>query len=103
MLLPARALADQTLVPVKRNLGRLRVTYEEFLAWVDEDTLAEWVEGEVIMTSLSIAAASAYRQVSQRGDWNLRYGASSASSQDRSRLSCAMAESLTYLSWPRTT
>ena len=27
------------------------MTYEEFLAWVDEDTLAEWVEGEVIMTS----------------------------------------------------
>jgi Uma2 family endonuclease len=25
--------------------------YEEFLAWADEDTLAEWVDGEVIMTS----------------------------------------------------
>lgn len=31
--------------------GPLRMTYEEFLAWADEDTLAEWVEGEVIMTS----------------------------------------------------
>jgi Uma2 family endonuclease len=36
---------------------RRRMTYEEFLAWADEDTLAEWVaisgtdEGEVVMTS----------------------------------------------------
>ena len=29
----------------------LRMTYEEFLAWADEDTLAEWVDGEVIMNS----------------------------------------------------
>ncbi len=28
-----------------------RMTYEEFLAWADEDTLAEWVDGEVIMLS----------------------------------------------------
>ncbi|MEJ5199651.1 MAG: Uma2 family endonuclease [Anaerolineae bacterium] len=28
-----------------------RMTYEEFLAWADEDTLAEWVNGEVIMSS----------------------------------------------------
>lgn len=28
-----------------------RMTYEEFLAWADEDTLAEWVDGEIIMTS----------------------------------------------------
>jgi Uma2 family endonuclease len=32
--------------PAKR-----KITYEEFLAWADEDTLAEWVDGEVIMTS----------------------------------------------------
>ena len=24
-------------------------TYEEFLAWADEDTWAEWVDGEVIL------------------------------------------------------
>ncbi len=30
---------------------RLRMSYEEFLAWADEDTLAEWVDGEVVMTS----------------------------------------------------
>ncbi|MCB0245972.1 MAG: Uma2 family endonuclease [Anaerolineae bacterium] len=27
------------------------MSYEEFLDWADEDTLAEWVEGEVIVTS----------------------------------------------------
>ncbi|MCP4397524.1 MAG: Uma2 family endonuclease [bacterium] len=28
-----------------------RMSYEEFLEWADEDTLAEWVDGEVIMSS----------------------------------------------------
>ncbi len=28
-----------------------KMTYEAFLAWADEDTLAEWVSGDVIMTS----------------------------------------------------
>ncbi len=27
------------------------MSYEEFLEWADEDTLAEWVDGKVIMTS----------------------------------------------------
>jgi len=31
--------------------GAKKMTYAEFLAWADEDTLAEWVNGEVIMTS----------------------------------------------------
>ena len=33
--------------------GRLppKMSYEEFLAWADEDTLAEWVDGEVVMYS----------------------------------------------------
>jgi len=30
-----------------------KLTYEEFLAWCDEDTLAEWVDGEVLMLSPS--------------------------------------------------
>ncbi len=30
-----------------------KMTYEEFLAWADEDTLAEWVDGQVIMYSPS--------------------------------------------------
>ena len=29
----------------------LNMSYEEFLDWCDEDTLAEWVDGQVIMTS----------------------------------------------------
>lgn len=28
-----------------------KMTFEEFLAWCDEDTWAEWVDGEVIMVS----------------------------------------------------
>lgn len=28
-----------------------KMTYEEFLAWCDEDTWAEWVNGEVVMVS----------------------------------------------------
>ena len=28
-----------------------KLSYAEFLDWADEDTLAEWVEGEIIMTS----------------------------------------------------
>jgi hypothetical protein len=28
---------------------RPKITYEEFLAWADKDTLAEWVDGEVVM------------------------------------------------------
>jgi Uma2 family endonuclease len=27
------------------------MTYEEFMDWADEDTLAEWVDGKVVMTS----------------------------------------------------
>ena len=30
---------------------RALITYDDFLDWADEDTLAEWVDGQVIMTS----------------------------------------------------
>jgi len=30
---------------------KAKISYEEFLDWVDEDTLAEWIDGEVIMAS----------------------------------------------------
>jgi Uma2 family endonuclease len=41
-----------SLSPIEPGRARpLRMTYEEFLAWADEDTLAEWVDGEVIMVS----------------------------------------------------
>ena len=29
--------------------ARLKMSYEEFLQWADEDTRAEWVDGEVII------------------------------------------------------
>ena len=31
--------------------GAKTMSYEEFLDWADEDTLAEWVEGTVLMSS----------------------------------------------------
>lgn len=39
----ARQIADHP--PVQER--QLKMTYEEFLAWADEDTHAEWVDGEV--------------------------------------------------------
>ncbi|MFQ6117444.1 MAG: Uma2 family endonuclease, partial [Candidatus Bipolaricaulia bacterium] len=33
----------------KIEIPTKRLTYEEFLAWCDEDTWAEWVDGEVIV------------------------------------------------------
>ncbi len=30
---------------------KAKISYDEFLDWLDEDTLAEWVDGEVIMAS----------------------------------------------------
>jgi len=38
---------------LRQAQGRLpqKMTYEEFLEWADEDTWAEWVDGEVIMLS----------------------------------------------------
>ena len=33
-----------------KTLPNGKVTWEEFLAWTDEDTHAEWVNGEIIMT-----------------------------------------------------
>lgn len=32
-----------------RPLPPGKMTFEQFLAWADEDTLAEWVEGEVVL------------------------------------------------------
>lgn len=34
---------------VPEEAWRLRMTYDEFLAWADEDVHAEWVDGEVIV------------------------------------------------------
>ncbi len=47
-----RQLLEVLLAPAEpRKMTRHLVTYEEFLAWADEDTLAEWVNGEVVMYS----------------------------------------------------
>src|SRR5437667_10022632 len=37
-----------------------KITYEEFLAWCDEDTLAEWVRGKVQMR---LPAALPHQQI----------------------------------------
>jgi len=42
-----RRLLDVLLSPAAPP----KMSYEEFLQWADEDTLAEWVDGEIIMTS----------------------------------------------------
>lgn len=42
-----RRLLEVLLAPAEPP----KMTYEEFLAWADEDTLAEWVDGEVVMYS----------------------------------------------------
>jgi Uma2 family endonuclease len=42
-----RQLLEVLLAPVEPR----KMTYEEFLAWADEDTLAEWVDGEAVMYS----------------------------------------------------
>ncbi|MEW6366325.1 MAG: Uma2 family endonuclease [Acidobacteriota bacterium] len=42
-----RRLIEVLLGPIERR----KMTYEEFLSWADEDTLAEWVDGEVVMSS----------------------------------------------------
>jgi Uma2 family endonuclease len=34
---------------IRREAPPGKMTYEEFLAWADEDTWAEWVDGEVIV------------------------------------------------------
>jgi Uma2 family endonuclease len=52
-----RRLLEVLLTPAERarmtrHLMTLhKMTYEEFLDWADEDTLAEWVNGEVVMYS----------------------------------------------------
>lgn len=48
---PERALRQRLQEILAKPVEPLRMTYEEFLAWADEDTLAEWVDGEVVMTS----------------------------------------------------
>jgi Uma2 family endonuclease len=41
----------QSTHPSRRPLPPNKLTFDEFLAWCDEDTWAEWVDGEVRMVS----------------------------------------------------
>jgi len=47
----AQELKTQTPTPPVTPTPPLRMTFEEFLAWTDEHTFAEWVDGEVIVMS----------------------------------------------------
>ncbi|MCS7310355.1 MAG: Uma2 family endonuclease [Armatimonadetes bacterium] len=44
-------MAQQTLNSPTRPLPRGKISYEQFLEWLDEDTWAEWVDGEVELMS----------------------------------------------------
>ncbi len=45
----ASKLSHPENVTIPRQPPPGKMTYEEFLAWADEDTWAEWVDGEVIV------------------------------------------------------
>src|SRR5437879_4530557 len=47
----AQELKTQTPTPPVAPMPPARMTFEEFLEWTDEDTFAEWVDGEVIILS----------------------------------------------------
>jgi Uma2 family endonuclease len=47
----AQELKHQTSTPLVSTTPPDRMTFEEFLEWTDEDTFAEWVNGEVIVMS----------------------------------------------------
>ncbi|MDP9356347.1 MAG: Uma2 family endonuclease, partial [Chloroflexota bacterium] len=40
-------MAQETITTPEAAERRLKMTYDEFLAWADEDIHAEWVDGEV--------------------------------------------------------
>ena len=42
-------VALQLAEPIADELPRLKMSYEEFLAWADEDTHADWIDGEVVV------------------------------------------------------
>lgn len=50
--MPTKVLSREAPSAVHQNprrAQRLRMSYEEYLRWADEDVLAEWVNGEVIV------------------------------------------------------
>ncbi|GBC95775.1 hypothetical protein HRbin16_01572 [bacterium HR16] len=44
-------MAQQVLIQPARPLPPGKISYEQFLEWLDEDTWAEWVDGEVELMS----------------------------------------------------
>jgi Uma2 family endonuclease len=50
-MLMAQEIETTNSGAIKISPPRSKVTYEEFLAWADEDVPAEWVDGEVIIMS----------------------------------------------------
>ncbi|MBI5302365.1 MAG: Uma2 family endonuclease [Chloroflexi bacterium] len=48
-------LEPQVAAAPTRTPAKSQMTFEEFLDWCDEDTHAEWVNGEIVMTSLASA------------------------------------------------
>jgi Uma2 family endonuclease len=42
---------EESVETIRRAPPKTRLTWEEFLAWLDEDTHAEWVGGEIVMAS----------------------------------------------------
>ena len=50
-LVPARLRLELLALLSADPTQTATMTYEEFLQWADEDTLAEWVDGTVVMTT----------------------------------------------------
>jgi len=44
-------MSRQVLTPPTRPLPKGKISYQQFLEWLDEDTWAEWVDGEVELMS----------------------------------------------------
>ncbi len=44
-------MAVETIEMTRRVPPKEKMSFEEFLDWCDEDTWAEWIDGEIIMTS----------------------------------------------------
>ena len=47
----ATAIQQRTDQAPRRTPPPEPITYEQFLAWADEDTFAEWVDGKVVFMS----------------------------------------------------
>jgi hypothetical protein len=49
-----------------RTKPKEKISYEDFLAWCDEDTWAEWVDGDAIMVS---PASKQHQREAVEGFW----------------------------------